>query len=688
MRRVFTGFAVLLVALSCTKVKKPLEPELFEPKAIDPVYPVDGAIMGYAPIAFNWEDVENASGYQIQIDDDQDFSSPKADKTIATSIYTESALTEGDYYWRVRSKNENVCGAWIKVRTIKVRGDVPGIVSPANGAVFGFVNSISFDWNDVQGATKYQIQIDDNQDFSSLITNDSITTSGFTWDNPTSGTFYWRVRAGNVSYWGIWATERNLIVQGEMPMLLFPANDTTFGFINNLTFDWDDMQGATKYQIQIDDDQDFSSPVINDSIATSGFTWNNPTSGIFYWRVKAGNTYYWGIWSTKRDLEIGGVAPNLLTPANSTVFGYVNSIAFDWSDVQGATKYQIQIDDDQDFSSPIISKDTSNSTYTWASPPSGIYYFRVRAGNNNYFSNWTNIYNIFKVPYEVGALSFYLNSSHIEVNGSFAYLADYGYGLRVINISNPSNPYQVSNYTGTKYPYGFAVYGDYMYLTEGFYYYLHIIYIGNPYNLTEISAFDPPGDAVNVFVSGNNTYTACTFAGLQIINVSNASNPYWVGQSSTSFMADGGIYVYNNIAYATGWGVAIINVSDPSNPSKICEYTTPDQAKDIWVDSNYAYIAATGSGLRIVNVSNPASPVEVGYIDTPGITTEVVVLGGYAYLADYSAGMRIIDISNKTNPKEVGYYDTPGDVRSIAIAGKYAYVADEAYGFKIVRVQP
>jgi hypothetical protein len=61
---------------------------------------------------------DNTVNYTIQIDDDDDFSSPVADYTSgllaegATS-FTSPSLPDGDYYWRVMSTDENgVAGAW------------------------------------------------------------------------------------------------------------------------------------------------------------------------------------------------------------------------------------------------------------------------------------------------------------------------------------------------------------------------------------------------------------------------------------------------------------------------------------------------------------------------------------------------------------------------------------------------
>lgn len=62
-----------------------------------------------------WTRVSWATGYRVEIDNNQDFMSPEfADDTLSDELSIEVALPqEGSYYWRVCAKNAgNVCAAW------------------------------------------------------------------------------------------------------------------------------------------------------------------------------------------------------------------------------------------------------------------------------------------------------------------------------------------------------------------------------------------------------------------------------------------------------------------------------------------------------------------------------------------------------------------------------------------------
>ena len=73
-------------------------------------------------------------------------------------------------------------------------------------------------------------------------------------------------------------------------------------------------------------------------------------------------------------------SPILTSPAHlSTV---TRPVTFQWQAVSGATKYNLEIDDNSNFSSPEVDVETVNTSYTVAVgilAPSRTYYWHVRA---------------------------------------------------------------------------------------------------------------------------------------------------------------------------------------------------------------------------------------------------------------------------------------------------------------------
>ena len=204
-------------------------------------------------------------------------------------------------------------------------------------------------------------------------------------------------------------------------------------------------------------------------------------------------------------------------------------------------------------------------------------------------------------PQKIGELSLPDVINDIKISGNYAYIADNETGLRIINISNPTN-------------------------------------------LQETGFYDTPGDALGVTVSGNYAYVADKYAGLRIIDISNPASPQEVGFYNTPGIASS-VSISGNYAYiADGnfYGLRIVDISNPSCPQEIGAYGMSSWAQGVSVSRNYVYVADDDAGLRIIDVSNPASPQEVGFYATPERALCVTVSGNYAYVADENAGMLII----------------------------------------------
>lgn len=73
-----------------------------------------------------WNSVTWATGYQVQVDDNADFSSPAFETTVdaATLDVTTSPLGNGFYHWRARAQRpDGSWGGWSVVDTFTVDSD-------------------------------------------------------------------------------------------------------------------------------------------------------------------------------------------------------------------------------------------------------------------------------------------------------------------------------------------------------------------------------------------------------------------------------------------------------------------------------------------------------------------------------------------------------------------------------------
>jgi hypothetical protein len=201
--------------------------------------------------------------------------------------------------------------------------------------------------------------------------------------------------------------------------------------------------------------------------------------------------------------------------------------------------------------------------------------------------------------------------------------------------------------------------------------------------------------AVSLF--DNYAYVAIS-SGLQIIDISDPSNPRFKGSYKTHFHT-WGITISDNYAYLVNCcgalghryepdGLLIIDISNPSNPQFKGSYKTPDGLFILAISGNYAYLASYISGLlQIVDISDPINPTFKGSYDMPSHTTiGIAISGNYAYVVNENLGLQIIDVSDPTNPKFKGSYNTPNGVRVVTISGNYAYVIGSDLDLQIIDI--
>ncbi len=305
--------------------------------------------------------------------------------------YNATTIPNGVYYWRVRAKNINsVAGAFSGSRsfTIDTTGPVAPVLStPANAA--SIIGTPAFTWLASTSAVKYQFEYDNDSDFSSpTFTSAELTTLNHTPPAMAINTlFSWHVRAKDAAgNWGAWSTARTITIlppAPAVPALVAPAHGSISA--NPVpTLNWNSVVNAATYQVQLDNNSTFTSTEMDSSISGTNIVAPSLADGVYYWRVRAINTGGISAWSVVRRVTIAQpipLAPVLLSPADSFT-DVTGTPEFDWQSVVGGDTYQIQVDDNSDFSSPEFDDSAGTASRTPLSAlADGTYYWRVRAIN-------------------------------------------------------------------------------------------------------------------------------------------------------------------------------------------------------------------------------------------------------------------------------------------------------------------
>lgn len=176
---------------------------------------------------------------------------------------------------------------------------------------------------------------------------------------------------------------------------------------------------------------------------------------------------------------------------------------------------------------------------------------------------------------EIGQISTGEMAIEIRVEGNIAFVVDYSYGLRIYNISDLTNPVELSHYS-------------------------------------EVEAVHGP------FLGENLVYLSDQTAGLKIINVSDPVNPEQVGQ-----FHDGGevmgVSVFEDFAFLSDAidGLEVVNVSDPTQPTEVSQYDEVNQIISVNINSDLAYVSvfvpSSANILRILNISDVHNLEEIAH---------------------------------------------------------------------------
>ncbi|MCX7785536.1 MAG: C25 family cysteine peptidase [candidate division WOR-3 bacterium] len=276
------------------------------------VSPKDTQILGSLPVSAKFKNyytrtascstkfiIRNASG-NIVFNQTRYVSNLLPDSIRLVNFGNFSALP-GKYYtqtYTMLATDDNTLNDTLK-DSVYVVLSAPVLTSPLTSETLN-TSTPSFAWQNVTGATAYQIQVADTYNFSSLIVDTIVSNTEYQHLTPLrNGKYYWRVRAG-VPY-SYWSEVRIFIIRTSVYLIAPLPN----AILNTRTpfFDWQDVNNATQYELQIANNVKFSSP-IDTIVSISQFQMPSPglNEGNYFWRVRAGLPY--GQWSETRQFTI------------------------------------------------------------------------------------------------------------------------------------------------------------------------------------------------------------------------------------------------------------------------------------------------------------------------------------------------------------------------------------------------
>ena len=240
-------------------------------------------------------------------------------------------------------------------------------------------------------------------------------------------TYYWRMRTAHSQDVSEWSGARSF--QTMFVVELDKPNNNATNQNLDVELKWAKVVDNITYEIQVDDDMSFSSPIpletentaINAELLTFGTS--------YYWRVRAVHAHDVSDWP-EPFMFTTACCVNLSSPANNETDVKLVPV-LTWQALSGIGGYQVQLDDADNFSEPLVNVLVEgNGTNSVAVPTlldkNKQYYWRVRAYKSIDSSDWSNVWSFITLgelgiddPEGIAGLSLYPNPAtdflHIQM---------------------------------------------------------------------------------------------------------------------------------------------------------------------------------------------------------------------------------------------------------------------------------
>jgi len=264
------------------------------------------------------------------------------------------------------------------------------LISPLDNDTLSSLTNI-FWWNEIDGATKYNLQIA-KPNFSSVqqfMLDTNITEDNFSF-TLVPGTYQWRVRGYNGSSKTDYSIRSFTIdstssLTGQTVVLVFPANNYLTNSTAAISFLWDTLYNADDYRFQLINDS--SGSIITDVIAMTGTFSYTVNEGEYTWQVRAQNATSNTLYSSRTfTIDITAPAVSVPTyPANGDTISSPDTLL--WTRSADAVGDSLFIYPDSLISSPVYQGYTTNTLYIFTGAITQDYFWRLKS--RDVVGNWS-----------------------------------------------------------------------------------------------------------------------------------------------------------------------------------------------------------------------------------------------------------------------------------------------------------
>ena len=258
-------------------------------------------------------------------------------------------------------------------------------------------------------------------------------------------------------------------------------------------------------------------------------------------------------------------------------------------------------------------------------------------------------------------------------------------GLRIVDISNPSNISVPSDYFTYYRSNLVAVHNNYIHIKN----YLNRIYIYKIENtglFSQITSYPTPGSAKDFAFVNDYAFIADSNGGCCLYNFSDINHPIYVtsrplNEACLKVKVDG-----NYLFAVHRRGLVIFDIGTIYNPVQLSEYTDPGNVYDFDVNDTLGFLATYPGGLKIFDLSDCTNPIEISTTPFQGQLLTLAYKNNHIFAGGFSNGMTVFDVSDPYNPS-IGSSVLAGNrIDDLKIVGKFAYLQSSDRGVNVVDI--
>jgi hypothetical protein len=230
----------------------------------------------------------------------------------------------------------------------------------------------------------------------------------------------------------------------------------------------------------------------------------------------------------------------------------------------------------------------------------------------------------------------------VAVSGKIAYVADGQFGLKIVDVADPTLPLQ------------------------------------------RAGVADAAAGAVRVVAVVDTLVAFSDGHKIQLLDAANPTSPVLKDTYNASgYVFDLSFVGARLLAAAGGAGLLILDASG-SKLSLMGSYRTPGPAYGVSAAGANAAVAVGNSGWLILNIALPSSPSLVGSFTAQGPVFDLALAGNTVSLADGGATLRAMDVTSPLTPVSIKVFAPLVRAMKVAVAGAHAYVAEDEAGMAIL----